>query len=241
MQVLQTALAVETQIQQQVSAAYREAVRCYVKYLKLTAGSQPHSTSATDTNITVMLRLLRLLVKYGHKFADLFDEELTGCSAMAWCHIVPQLFARLGHPDAYVREQVTLRLQRVGIVATHEVVYPAIVGVDTSTGSVALAYSEIESHLQQHSPELVSQVRQMLNSLNKLTSTSIEVWHSVLQKLVAEIDQRLTNVTISSSFILSVCQSICFSIELSVSHSLSDSLSALTHSLSLSLSLVVMM
>ena len=191
-EVLELLINLEDKIQKQVVESYREAVRSYVQSLKLTAGKETQGDN--DTNITVMLRLLRLLVKYGRHFADLFEYELDGCAAMAWCDIVPQLFARLGHPDPFVREQVMLRLQRVGEVATHEVIYSAIVGVQTSAGSLAHAYSAIEGHIKQHSPELVVQVQMMLKALNALTTTSMEQWFSTLQPLIAEIGQRLTKV-----------------------------------------------
>ena len=42
--------------------------------------------------------------------------------------IIPQLFARLSHPENYVRRSVSELLCRVAQDAPHLIVYPAIVG-----------------------------------------------------------------------------------------------------------------
>ena len=48
--------------------------------------------------------------------------------------IIPQLFARLSHPENYVRRSVSELLCRVAQDAPHLIVYPAIVG--SSSGKV---------------------------------------------------------------------------------------------------------
>ena len=42
--------------------------------------------------------------------------------------IIPQLFSRLSHPDANVRQNVLDLLCRIGIDSPHFIIYPAIVG-----------------------------------------------------------------------------------------------------------------
>ncbi len=43
--------------------------------------------------------------------------------------IIPQLFSRLNHPEANVRQSVSDLLCRVGKDSPHYIIYPAIVGV----------------------------------------------------------------------------------------------------------------
>ena len=45
--------------------------------------------------------------------------------------IIPQLFSRLNHPEAYVRQSVSELLCRVAQDAPHLIVYPAVVGCST--------------------------------------------------------------------------------------------------------------
>lgn len=46
--------------------------------------------------------------------------------------IIPQLFSRLSHPEAYVRQSVSELLCRVAQDAPHLIVYPAVVGCSST-------------------------------------------------------------------------------------------------------------
>jgi hypothetical protein len=45
--------------------------------------------------VTASLRLLRLLVKYSCDFEALLRDGIRETPALAWCDVIPQLFARL--------------------------------------------------------------------------------------------------------------------------------------------------
>lgn len=40
--------------------------------------------------------------------------------------VIPQLFARLGHPEPAVRSQLVDLISRIGAVSPHRIVYPAV-------------------------------------------------------------------------------------------------------------------
>ena len=54
------------------------------------------------------------------RHSQVFSLSLSG--------IIPQLFSRLNHPEANVRQSVSDLLCRVGKDSPHYIIYPAIVG-----------------------------------------------------------------------------------------------------------------
>ena len=101
-----------------------------------------------DANIVATLRLLRLFVKYAHELKEHTQQEFSETPTVPWLDVVPQvciyrsplakdslysllwqLFARLGHPDPFVQEQVTALLARIGKAFPHTVVYPTVAGM----------------------------------------------------------------------------------------------------------------
>ena len=88
-----------------------------------------------DGNITATLRLLRLLVKHAWELRGVLEKGLAATPTNPWKGIIPQLFSRLSHPEAYVRQSVSDLLCRVALDVPHLIVYPAVVGASSSEKS----------------------------------------------------------------------------------------------------------
>ena len=59
------------------------------------------------------------------------------CLCIFTLGIIPQLFSRLNHPEAYVRQSISDLLCRIAGDAPHLIVYQAVVGCpDTGTAEV---------------------------------------------------------------------------------------------------------
>ena len=89
--------------------------------------------ASEDRIIMVTLRLLRMLVRHAGsaELGDVLREGFEATPTEPWRAIVPQLFARIAHPDARVSGQVQRLLARIGEREPQLVVYSAI-GVDDS-------------------------------------------------------------------------------------------------------------
>lgn len=64
--------------------------------------------------------------------------------------IIPQLFSRLNHPEAYIRQSICSLLCRVAQDSPHLILYPAIVGslslgTETQTAGTHYSYNEHKS------------------------------------------------------------------------------------------------
>lgn len=100
---------------------YQAAASAYFKYLQLQHQDE-------DTNVTATLRLLRLVVKHASELRSELEEGLTDTPTAPWRGIIPQLFSRLNHPEAYVRRSVQRLLSRLARDYPHLIVFPAVVG-----------------------------------------------------------------------------------------------------------------
>lgn len=61
--------------------------------------------------------------------------------------IIPQLFSRLNHPEAYIRQSICSLLCRVAQDSPHLILYPAIVGslsFGTETQTAGILYSSVK-------------------------------------------------------------------------------------------------
>nr|KAG5704899.1 hypothetical protein BaRGS_003882 [Batillaria attramentaria] len=106
---------------------YQLSAKAYFIFLQL----NDHLTEGEeneDGNIISTLRLLRLLVKHAWELQGVLETGLAHTPTSPWKGIIPQLFARLSHPENYVRRSVSELLCRVAQDAPHLIVYPAIVG-----------------------------------------------------------------------------------------------------------------
>uniref|UniRef100_S4RYT5 SMG1 nonsense mediated mRNA decay associated PI3K related kinase n=1 Tax=Petromyzon marinus TaxID=7757 RepID=S4RYT5_PETMA len=128
---------------------YKLSCRAYFIFLRLNAGQvrgDPHliltsaaapdnrQQSGDDLIVMATLRLLRLLVKHAAELREELEHGLATTPTSPWRGIIPQLFSRLNHPEAYVRQSICNLLCRVAQDSPHLVLYPAIVGSVSLTG-----------------------------------------------------------------------------------------------------------
>ncbi|XP_056263705.1 serine/threonine-protein kinase SMG1 isoform X2 [Pseudoliparis swirei] len=121
---------------------YRVSCQAYFTFLKLNAGQvhvdeddpkpppTSHSGKRSNDDVIVMatLRLLRLLVKHAGELREGLELGLASTPTAPWRGIIPQLFSRLNHPEAYIRQSICSLLCRVAQDSAHLILYPAIVG-----------------------------------------------------------------------------------------------------------------
>ncbi|XP_069566221.1 serine/threonine-protein kinase SMG1 isoform X2 [Brachyistius frenatus] len=121
---------------------YRASCQAYFTFLKLNAGQVPideddpklllsyHNSKQSNDDVIVMatLRLLRLLVKHAGELREGLELGLASTPTAPWRGIIPQLFSRLNHPEAYIRQSICSLLCRVAQDSPHLILYPAIVG-----------------------------------------------------------------------------------------------------------------
>ena len=190
-----------SETQAQVLELYTSAANAYFTYLRLDTGT----TSVDDNNITATLRLLRLLVRHGIEMQSALTTGFECTPSFAWQRIVPQLFARLSHPSAFVQEQVQTLLSRIARDAPHLIVYPAVVGAEEevkngeTTAAAGGKFSAIKQSLSQHSPELVEQVHEMISQLKRITVLWDEAWLSMLAHKQADITRRIQRLKIEAA------------------------------------------
>ncbi|XP_052759875.1 serine/threonine-protein kinase SMG1-like [Mya arenaria] len=112
---------------------YQLSASSYFKFLKLNGGTNPLKEQNTeDCNVISTLRVLRLLVKHAWELRAVLEDGLAATPTAPWKGIIPQLFSRLSHPEAYVRQSISDLLCRLAEDAPHLIVYPAVVGSSTS-------------------------------------------------------------------------------------------------------------
>ena len=83
----------------------------------------------------------------------MLEKGLAVTPTNPWKGIIPQLFSRLSHPEAYVRQSVSDLLRRVALDVPHLIVYPAVVGASSSEKSDTAAKNDdgfLNEYLKDH-------------------------------------------------------------------------------------------
>ncbi|XP_065681003.1 serine/threonine-protein kinase SMG1 isoform X2 [Hydra vulgaris] len=129
---LKSLLGIWKNIIDRVFTHYRQAASAYFTYLKLSGtesitGTEPHKHCEYG-NITATLRLLRLLVKYSGELKQHLETSFEQTPTKPWKGIIPQLFARLNHPEPYVQKCVANLLCRLAKDSPQSIVYQTVVG-----------------------------------------------------------------------------------------------------------------
>lgn len=81
-----------------------------------------------EGNISATLRIVKLLVKYAVELKDDLQTGLAKTPTQPWKGIIPQLFCRLNHPEAYIRQSISDLLCRIAKDFPHLIIFPAVVG-----------------------------------------------------------------------------------------------------------------
>ncbi|XP_062388673.1 serine/threonine-protein kinase SMG1 isoform X3 [Sardina pilchardus] len=144
-----------------IFSLYRVSCHAYFTFLKLNAGQVPideddpklllgnQSSKQSNDDVIVMatLRLLRLLVKHAGELREELELGLASTPTAPWRGIIPQLFSRLNHPEAYIRQSICSLLCRVAQDSPHLILYPAIVGSISLGGEAQAAGNKLPSAL----------------------------------------------------------------------------------------------
>ena len=236
--VMSPLLSVWSEIRTQLLNSYELAARSYFVYL--TVGSQdarrasvptssttrpglPIASESSDTDVTeaqrpltdddvvtATLRLLRLLVKHGTELQHVLSPGFATTPTHPWQAVVPQLFARLSHPSAYIRHQVQVLLRRIGRDYPHVLVYPAVVGANTTSADEASVteaaegetdqltlsvvrpmFTAMVASLREHAPALVDQVQTLIGELKRIAVLWEEMWLDALARRQNEVARRI--------------------------------------------------
>ncbi|KAK8726162.1 hypothetical protein OTU49_010400, partial [Cherax quadricarinatus] len=121
------------------------AAKAYFRFLKTSHG---FSVSHADQCTVSTLRLLRLMVKHASELREVLEKGLAETPTRPWKTIIPQLFARLNHPEPYVRGSISELLCRLAEDFPHLIVFPAVVG--SAGGNVAANQASLTDMLAKY-------------------------------------------------------------------------------------------
>ncbi|KAF9583795.1 hypothetical protein BGW38_008502, partial [Lunasporangiospora selenospora] len=194
--------------------AYRLAINGYFRFLQFASleyecklpkakkitGEDPEisiSQSAVSDEITATLRLLRLLAKHGGQLYDSFLAHLTNTNVIPWSNIIPQLFARLDHPEQRVQSLIAELLCKIGTQSPQLIVFHCVVGVNSVHNSPAqrklLLF--IGTFLKESHPELVDQVQHFIRELERVTVLWEEIWYKKIMIALPELKSIMMGLT----------------------------------------------
>ncbi|KAF9188804.1 Serine/threonine-protein kinase smg1 [Haplosporangium sp. Z 767] len=199
---------------QRILETYGLAIQGYFRFLqfaslgfecnqprsKTTSGEEAAdeiSQSAVTDEITATLRLLRLLAKHGGQLYDAFHEGLTNINVGPWANIIPQLFARLDHPEKPVQSLIADLLCKIGEQHPQLIVFHCVVGGNSAhnTPCQRRLLGVISEFLIKSHPELVSQVQGLIRELERITVLWEEVWYKKIMSGMQELKNALQELT----------------------------------------------
>ncbi|KAF9910745.1 hypothetical protein BX616_010795, partial [Lobosporangium transversale] len=199
---------------QKILEAYRLAIHGYFRFLqfralefscskprsKTTSGEEAEeqiSQSAVSDEITATLRLLRLLAKHGGQLYDTFHQNLADINVSPWTNIIPQLFARLDHPERPVQSLIVDLLCKIGEQYPQLIVFHCVVGANSAHNSACQRrlLRSIGDFLNKSHPELVLQVQHLIRELERVTVLWEEVWYKRIMVSLPELKNALQELT----------------------------------------------
>ena len=159
--------------------------------------STQQSQSAITDEITATLRLLRLLAKHGAQLYDVFEENLVDINVRPWANIIPQLFARLDHPEQPVQSLIADLLCKIGEQSPQLIVFHCVVGSNSAHNSLVQRklLRHIGEALTRSHPELVTQVQHLVRELERVTVLWEEIWYKKIMAGVPELKSALQDLT----------------------------------------------
>ncbi|DAZ97522.1 TPA: hypothetical protein N0F65_009790, partial [Lagenidium giganteum] len=183
------------QVHTRVFRFHRLAALGYGSFLKVAHTAATTQQGQSD-NVTVCLRLLRLITKFGAEkaLADVFSSQIETTPVAPWCQIVPQLLSRVEHPIPAISLLVTRMLKRISAYAPHLVVYPAVVDSMSKISKAGLnrksALDDVLAKLKHASPGLVHGIGLFVSELRRISVLWDESWINTLTKISTDVARR---------------------------------------------------
>eukprot|EP00833_Pecoramyces_ruminatium_P010172 jgi/Orpsp1_1/1184204/evm.model.c7180000088471.1 len=204
-ELLKELLSILNRIKNVLIGYFTDSVTNYFKYLKYFdefENNKIEIKNDQEYNMTkIALRLLHVFENYGVYIVRVYREGFANTPISPWEKIIPQLFARLDHPEPFVQDQICSLICRIGIISPHLIVYPTIVGISTASSSnnnnndTRFLYQNIiDSLIQSGSEVLVKEIQKMISELQRVTILWEETLLNKLTQLQNETDKRFSRL-----------------------------------------------
>eukprot|EP00698_Gefionella_okellyi_P011424 TRINITY_DN3007_c0_g1_i3.p1 TRINITY_DN3007_c0_g1~~TRINITY_DN3007_c0_g1_i3.p1 ORF type:complete len:2699 (-),score=548.83 TRINITY_DN3007_c0_g1_i3:24-7613(-) len=141
-----------------------------------------------DANVVVtVVKLLWLLVHSRPSQQADWAQQIVDCDPDCWSQVIPQLFARMTHPRAHVRDLVQSLLLRIATRVPQSIIIPTIVGGVDTFGQ----YAQLREALQQLYPRKYGAVRVFVTELVRVSLLPEERWAVVIARLMSGMANRI--------------------------------------------------
>eukprot|EP01033_Poteriospumella_lacustris_P010144 gene10144-7234_t len=130
-----------------------------------------------------MLCILSLWFQHG-KYPDVIHAIEQGLAQIPldnWLGVLPQLIARIDHPDKPTRALLHTLIMRLGAKHPQALVYPLSVALKNPRGDRKEAAEQLMTGLRQHSTKLIDQAVLVSQELVRVAILWEEWWHWVLE------------------------------------------------------------
>lgn len=130
-----------------------------------------------------MLCILSLWFKHGKipEVLSVIEQGLSYVPLENWLGVLPQLIARIDHPDKSTRVLLHNLLMRLGTKHPQALVYPLSVASKSPRGDRKEAADTLLNNLSQHSTKLIEQAQMVSAELVRVAILWEELWHWVLE------------------------------------------------------------
>lgn len=189
---------------------YTLATKAFFRHLMISGGGggeEEMDDEETDGchQVSAALRLLRLILKYAPELRPVLESGLRCTPSRPWKNITLQLFSRLNHQEAYVRQAIIDLLCRIGRDAPHLVIFPAVAGAnvdepqpdkdeeESTSGEPSATqngYSILLQHLSEQNQTLVTQTKLLVQELRRITVLWDELWIATLHHNFGEMKKQ---------------------------------------------------
>eukprot|EP00981_Chlorochromonas_danica_P010478 scaffold3243_cov173-Ochromonas_danica.AAC.11 len=162
----------------QINMLAANAVKGFMRALML--GTRRFSSSVTQD----MLCILSLWFTCG-KHSEVNAALQNGLQSVPldnWLGVLPQLIARIDHPDQDTRMLLHNLLIRIGVKHAQALVYPLSVALKSPLGDRKEAAESLMNSLRQHSNKLIDQALMVSQELVRIAILWEEKWHWALEE-----------------------------------------------------------
>ena len=146
----------------------------------ISLGSRRWSSSITQD----MLSVLSIWFRYSkvENLIPTLEQCLLHIHIDNWLGVLPQLIARIDHPEASARKVLHNLLSRLGTKHAQVLVYPLSVALKSPIEDRQGIAEGLINTLRQHSPSLIDQFLTVSNELVRVAILWAEDWHECLEE-----------------------------------------------------------